>query len=1415
MATSPSFFRILKGAEKKNDLKQSVMLDSQQSGLVIQEGTIYVTTDDGNMYIDVSPTKRIKIGALADKALQAEKDYNGNIIARYFNEASLTKTAVDNQIILQRGTSINPVTLSLTGATATAAGLITTGAQTLAGNKTFTGKINIQGEAADQPLQVSGIVGSNGTTTVSDLYLQYKANKLIYLGNDGKYTISADGGQYSGNAATATKAANDNNNHPITDYIKDVTYSVAATGDKVSFNFQRGSSNVFTHNITGATTAAAGLVTTGAQTFKGIKTFSSGTKMGASTWVNWLDSGKFTANNANETYPYDCGGLKWSEQSDAISLYAQATKRDNLDLVLNFGDDNSNSFRITDKEKTTTITMTATGDITASNFYGLASNAKADENGNQLTKTYIASLKYEAQTNTTDATNLPSIKGMAMDGTTVISTIPLPSASTGNNGLVSTTTQTFGGNKTFKNNLAVTGNTALSGTLGVTGKTTLSDALEVTGATTLKSILGVTGNTTLGGTLGVTGATTLTGNLTANGSVTMAQSLTISGIINSLVEKSAPFVVKSNIKVTNLNADKVDGYDVTNNDFSTAKDTDMSIPSVGAVIKTFLPLLQSIQGLRYRGSVDLTQTTDDTRFGKDVLGTVKVGDVFMISKGGAYAGIYLEPADMLVCVAKSGSVITWNYIQSNINGAVTIKGATEGNKDGANSLVSVDSIPIFSAATGRQITGSKIFIDGAGHLLPASGNIKQCLGSEERKWITVYANTFNGTNFTGTTFEGTNFTGTTFTGTTFTGNAASASKWKTARTITVKGADTGSVTLDGSQDVVLTLSVAHTHNYAGSSSAGGAANSANKLNTNAGSKTQPVYFSNGVPVACTSLNGNATSADKLSTARTIAVGTAVTSTATSFDGSKNIIIPIDSIKESYLEWGGKNFSASFGCIDAAMVPELGANRLAFISAASIEVQYSRDNGSTWASYDTYDADKINIFNGIGTSYYIGASKEKSIDKSTYQLRIIITTDIANVYTVLNKFVIFCSTEGSSNCWCTIDGQTKANVDAGKSTWDIFSNKTPIDGWSGYNVINTSRITTYGNTASYQYQKLRFTFGATNPSSNTSSGLNIQKIFGFGGVGWATPSNMAKTGHLYSWNSAQNAIFPAAITAKSFNGNASSATKLATARTLTIGNTGKTFDGTSNVSWSLSEIGVAAASHTHPYLPLLGGTMTGAITGITTSTSWINMSHEGAFKMTTAASNGGAAAALSIKTNTGSWGIGGLSGNDNLYFTYGSDTHYSAGDNSANSSVYIESTGGIHGAVWNDYAEYRKSNCKIPGKCIIEVGDDTLKLSIKRLQPGAEIISDTFGFAIGETEECKTPIAVSGRVLAYPYEPLEKFRENIGKPVCSGPNGTVSIMTDEEYQKFGYCAIGTISAVPDYEVWGSGNVKVNGRVWIKV
>lgn len=70
--------------------------------------------------------------------------------------------------------------------------------------------------------------------------------------------------------------------------------------------------------------------------------------------------------------------------------------------------------------------------------------------------------------------------------------------------------------------------------------------------------------------------------------------------------------------------------------------------------------------------------------------------------------------------------------------------------------------------------------------------------------------------------------------------ATKASKWSTARTITLTGSVTGSVSIDGSGDVSLATTTNHTHNYAGSSSAGGSADSAitllynNILDTNYG-----------------------------------------------------------------------------------------------------------------------------------------------------------------------------------------------------------------------------------------------------------------------------------------------------------------------------------------------------------------------------------------------------------------------------------------------------------------------------------------------------------------------------------------------------------------------------------------------------
>lgn len=138
---------------------------------------------------------------------------------------------------------------------------------------------------------------------------------------------------------------------------------------------------------------------------------------------------------------------------------------------------------------------------------------------------------------------------------------------------------------------------------------------------------------------------------------------------------------------------------------------------------------------------------------------------------------------------------------------------------------------------------------------------------------------------------------------------------------------------------------------------------------------------------------------------------------------------------------------------------------------------------------------------------------------------------------------------------------------------------------------------------------------------------------------------------------------------------------------------------------------------------------------------------------------------------------------------------------------------VRGAVFNDYAEYRESLIKEPGRCVIETGYGDLELSTKRLQLGGNIISDTFGFSIGETDKAETPIAVCGRVLAYPYEDRYKF--TAGAAVCSGPDGTVSLMTREEIKEWPDAIIGYVSEIPEYKKWGTDKIQVNNRIWIKV
>lgn len=142
---------------------------------------------------------------------------------------------------------------------------------------------------------------------------------------------------------------------------------------------------------------------------------------------------------------------------------------------------------------------------------------------------------------------------------------------------------------------------------------------------------------------------------------------------------------------------------------------------------------------------------------------------------------------------------------------------------------------------------------------------------------------------------------------------------------------------------------------------------------------------------------------------------------------------------------------------------------------------------------------------------------------------------------------------------------------------------------------------------------------------------------------------------------------------------------------------------------------------------------------------------------------------------------------------------------------------VTNAVWNDLGESRKSITCEPGYAIAPSGTRTST----RLEPGARIISDTWGFLLGdENDTKKAPVAIAGRVLAYPLH--DKSYYEVGDAVCAAEGGKIDKMTRDEIKEYPDRIIGIVNEIPDYDIWepsreGGGRepVHTNGRIWIDV
>ena len=241
------------------------------------------------------------------------------------------------------------------------------------------------------------------------------------------------------------------------------------------------------------------------------------------------------------------------------------------------------------------------------------------------------------------------------------------------------------------------------------------------------------------------------------------------------------------------------------------------------------------------------------------------------------------------------------------------------------------------------------------------------------------------------------------------------------------------------------------------------------------------------------------------------------------------------VGEAFLDWGGKDFSGSYGPIDAAMIPNLGANRLAFAKPAGIYIEYSRDGGVTWIDYEASDSQKICLTTTTSAAFTLGKNTVKGDSTSDYMLRITFESGPCNIYTEIKKFAIYVSTNGSSLSDASNNMRCILQIAKNGSENTFTDIKTVnLSGWSGWNIINTS-LTMSGNASHTTYaNKVRFIF--SHDSCNASYlGGSVYRIFGYGGVGWTTPSTLASSGDLYSYDTNQNMIIPTGLYSSSTTG----------------------------------------------------------------------------------------------------------------------------------------------------------------------------------------------------------------------------------------------------------------------------------------
>lgn len=233
-------------------------------------------------------------------------------------------------------------------------------------------------------------------------------------------------------------------------------------------------------------------------------------------------------------------------------------------------------------------------------------------------------------------------------------------------------------------------------------------------------------------------------------------------------------------------------------------------------------------------------------------------------------------------------------------------------------------------------------------------------------------------------------------------------------------------------------------------------------------------------------------------------------------------------------WGGKAVVGAVSPVSAALIGAIGSNKFELCDPAGVKVEYSTDGGDTWEDYGCNDPNKIQLLSeSLGTNLTIGKVWDRYATVND-RLRVTVTANDCNVYTMLKSILLNVSTNGSNKCTVTIE---QSRIGAPDDFAVISTNK--LDGWTGWNEIPLEKSFGGAQTQVNQTNSIRLTFQAGQPpTSGASKGnLALLNLLFIGITTWRVNSNIARFGHLYKYDYAGNAVFPAEVAAQSFSGYA--------------------------------------------------------------------------------------------------------------------------------------------------------------------------------------------------------------------------------------------------------------------------------------